>query len=281
MVLEILTRALAYFVFRFLYVQFRASAYYYIAFTFAYTLIKGMFVAFGQGNGTVQAIAFVIIEAIALVCASVFRPWMDKKANALGISICVINFANAIFLLILTDIFNGPGLLIGIVSVILFIANAAFALALLIIVLVVCIMSFFRKNPDQKYHQGMADNRSSFIKSSTGLAPSKELDALALAARGGEDGMKGGYMDNLSDDVSDGHSSRNFGTHHNNTSYQEPLQSPINPSMPFIPTSQSRSNSPRFHEGPPGFGSDRAASLISTDSRRSNHAAVRAQNNSR
>ena len=33
---------------------------------------------------------------------------MDKKTNAFNISICVINFLSAIFLLVFTEVFNQP-----------------------------------------------------------------------------------------------------------------------------------------------------------------------------
>ena len=42
----------------FLYVQFKASAYWFIIVALAYILIKGLFVALAQGSGTAQAIAF-------------------------------------------------------------------------------------------------------------------------------------------------------------------------------------------------------------------------------
>lgn len=235
-----------------------------------------MFIAFAQGNGTVQAIALLVIEAAALITASVIRPWMDKHANALGISICAINFVNSVFLLIMTDIFEGPGLLIGIVSVLFFILNAAFALILLIIVLIVVIRSLLRKNPEMRY-LGMGDNRSSFIKSSSALAPSNELDELAYTARGGEG--KGSYMDNLSlenDGFSD-HSLRKPETAQSQTSYQEPLNSPINPNVPFMPL--SRTDSPNYND-------EELARPVSpashTGSRHSNAAAAyRSQNNNR
>jgi hypothetical protein len=66
----------------FLYVQFKATMYYFIICILAYILIKGMFVAFGQGSGVAQAIGFVIVDAGLLIAVSVMRPYMDKKTNA-------------------------------------------------------------------------------------------------------------------------------------------------------------------------------------------------------
>lgn len=92
----------------FLYVQFRATAYYFILPVLGYIVLKAVFIAFAQSAGTVQAIALVIIEASFLIAACVLRPWMDKKTNAFNISIAVINFLNVVFLLVFTSIFNQP-----------------------------------------------------------------------------------------------------------------------------------------------------------------------------
>ena len=92
----------------FLYVQFRATAYYFILPVLAYIFVKTAFIGFAQGSQDVQAVALVIIEAVFLIGVSILRPWMDKKTNAFNISIAAINFLNVIFLLVFTAIFNQP-----------------------------------------------------------------------------------------------------------------------------------------------------------------------------
>lgn len=92
----------------FLYVQFRATAYYFIVPVLAYILIKSVFIATAQSAGTVQAVALLLIEGAVLVGVSILRPWMDKKTNTFNISIAAINFINAIFLLVFTEVFNQP-----------------------------------------------------------------------------------------------------------------------------------------------------------------------------
>lgn len=92
----------------FLYVQFKATAYYFIGPVLVYILFKGMFIAFGQGSGVAQAVGLVIIEAIYLILVSILTPYMDKKTNAFMISICVINFISAVFLLIFSNVFGQP-----------------------------------------------------------------------------------------------------------------------------------------------------------------------------
>jgi hypothetical protein len=92
----------------FLYVQYRATAYYCVVPVLIYIMIKSMFIALAQPASVAQAVALVIIEAAALIGASVMRPWMDKKTNIFNISIAAVNFFNSILLLFFTEVFNQP-----------------------------------------------------------------------------------------------------------------------------------------------------------------------------
>lgn len=238
----------------FLYVQFRATAYYFILPTLAYIVVKSMFIAFGQNAGTVQAIALVLIEAIILIGASVIRPWMDKSTNTFNIAICAVNFLNAIFLLVFTDVFNQPGIVTGVMGVVFFIINAAFSLVLLILVLIATVYAFIRKNPDSRY-QPMSDDRASFIKSQTQLTT--ELDALGATARGD---MKGGYKHNLDlDEDNESWSSDSVrqpanmplppSTANSGNAYREPPHSPVDPSVPLFPAG-GRGPPPNYQDDP-------------------------------
>lgn len=221
----------------FLYVQFKATAYYFIVPFLVYILIKGMFVALAQTNGTAQAIALVIIEAIYLIIVCVLRPYMDKKTNGFNIAICVINFLNAIFLLVFTGIFNSPGIVTGVMGVIFFVYNAVFSLVLLILIMVASGFAIFSKNPDTRY-QPMRDDRGSFIKSQTQLTT--ELDALGATARGeGKHGWKGSRLDDDEDSWSGseprvgGNSSSMAGR------YGDVPKSPMDPSIVSFPSDNS------------------------------------------
>jgi hypothetical protein len=224
----------------FLYVQFRATAYYYIIPTLVYLLVKGMFIALGQGSGTAQAVGLLIIEAAVLIAASVMKPWMDKSTNTVNISICAINFFNAICLLVFSAVFNQPAIVTGVFGVVFFVVNAIFALVLLILVIVSTVLASVRKNPDTRY-QPMGDDRASFIKSQTQLTT--ELDALGATARGE---MKGGYKPGLDlddDDSWDAESNRrhpaNMPLPPSTANSHEPPRSPINPSVPLFPSNSN------------------------------------------
>ncbi|KAK0939278.1 putative flavin carrier protein 3 [Friedmanniomyces endolithicus] len=194
----------------FLYVQFKATAYYFIVPFLIYILAKGLFIALGQGAGTVQAIGLVVIEAVYLITICVLRPYMDKKTNGFNIAITVINFISAVFLLVFTGIFDQPGIVTGVMGVIFFVYNAVFSTVLLLIVLIASIIAVVAKNPDTRY-QPMRDDRGSFIKSQSHL--NHELDALGATARGeskhGWTGGKGARIEEDEDDSWSGGSSSN------------------------------------------------------------------------
>lgn len=239
----------------FLYIQFRASAYYFIIPVVGYTLVKSMFIAFAQGSGTAQAVGFLLIEAIALIGASVMRPWMDKSTNSFNIAICVLNFINAIFLLIFSDVFNQPPLVNGVIGLILFFFNAIFALVLLLVVIATTIMVFVRNSPDTRY-QFMADDRVSFMKSQSQLTGTTELEALGATARGDKAGFKPGL--DLDDDnesiTSDSMRRRTDQSMLNarpmsnstplggNGHHQGPPRSPVDPSVPLFPAASNDSS---------------------------------------
>ena len=87
--------------------------------------------------------------------------------------------------------------MIGVLGVVFFVINAAFATVLLLMILFASGYAIFSKNPDTRY-QPMRDDRGSFIKSQTNLTT--ELDALGATARGdmrmklGDDDDSDSYM---------------------------------------------------------------------------------------
>jgi hypothetical protein len=246
----------------FLYVQFRATAYYYIVPVLAYILVKGMFIAFGQGSGAAQAIGILIVEAAYLIAASVMRPWMDKKTNTVFISICSINFVNAIFTLLFSNVFDQPAIVSGVVGVVFFVMNAAFALILLILVIVSSVLASIRKDPDTRY-QAMTDDRASFIKSQTQLTT--ELDALGATARGdAKGGFKGLDLDDDNDSWESGSMRRHASGVPSTTGMQQvPPKSPVDPSVPLFPNSQNHSpyGDSRVYQG--SYTADRPPSNLS------------------
>ncbi|KAL4752815.1 hypothetical protein BDW72DRAFT_50957 [Aspergillus terricola var. indicus] len=230
----------------FLYVQYRATAYYFVIPVLGYLFVKGMFIGLSQPAPVVQTVAYVIIEAAMLIAVSVLRPWMDKKTNIYNISIAAVQFLNAIFLLFFSNVFNQPGLVTGVMGVVFFVINAVAALVLLILVLIGSIYAFASKNPDTRY-QPMRDDRGSFIKSQTQLTT--ELDALGATARG--DMKTTPYKANPFDDDNGSFSSgngasvsrQNLEPNPTGLSNQSP-HSPVDPSLPLFPSDNSSARGP-------------------------------------
>ncbi|KAH9906605.1 hypothetical protein F4778DRAFT_587282 [Xylariomycetidae sp. FL2044] len=248
----------------FLYIQFRASAYYFIIPILGYTLVKSMFIAFAQKSGTAQAIGFLLIEAAALIAASVLRPWMDKSTNSFNIAICAVNFINAIFLLIFSDVFSQPALVNGVIGLILFFLNAIFATVLLIMVIVSTTLVFYRKNPDGRY-QFMGDDRASFMKSQSQLTGTTELDALAATARGDKAGYKGLDLDDDNASISSASLRRRTDTSNLSLPVAQPhgnnqSRSLVDPSVPLFPATGGPQRAPSPYGGSQSFRSQNNAS---------------------
>lgn len=206
--------------FGFVYVQFRADAYYYVLASISYVFLKSLFVAVLQTQGKVQSVIVFVIELAYLVALCWLRPFMDKRTNAFNITIAVISTINALFFMFFSYIFNQPQVVGSIMGIVYFILNAIFALFLLIFTIVTCVLALVYKNPDTRY-QPMKDDRVSFIPrfdAKNGKAVSEgaedyELMALgATAMRGHENGGKPNHYDeddSVYDEESSGLASQN------------------------------------------------------------------------
>lgn len=134
----------------------------------------------------------------------------------------------------------------GVMGVVFFVANAIFALVLLILVLIASIYAVVSKDPDMRY-QPMRDDRGSFIKSSGQL--NAELDALGATARGSEMELKSTAYKPMFEDDSASFSSGNGASINRGNDAIKPPRSPVDPSVPLFP---SESSPPR-HGAPPSY----------------------------
>lgn len=197
--------------FGFVYVQYRADCYYFVAVSVLYCFLKTLFVAVLQQRGRIQAVIVFAIELIYCVGVCWLRPFMDKRTNAFNITIAIINTINALFFMFFSYVFHQPQVVASVMAVVYFVLNAVFALFLLLFTIITCVLALVYKNPDTRY-QPMKDDRVSFlprIRHKGGKAASSDADDIELVAlgasamKGHENGGKPVYEDeSIYDDTS-------------------------------------------------------------------------------
>lgn len=217
----------------FIYTNYKATSYYFIFPLLVYTIVKGMVIAFAQGNPLAQAIVLLIVEAAFMIVTIVLRPYMDRPANGFSITITVLNFINTIFILVFTDVFNQPTLMTGIMGVLFVLYNAVFMLALLIFLLIGFYYVIVLKEPRAKY-QPLADNRDSFRMSENRLTT--ELLPLEKAAQSSEMDSEQNSREEIIETPPPTHPNGEF-----IRPPRSPFADPTEPTLPLISSSSSLS----------------------------------------
>ncbi|AAS52326.2 ADR407Cp [Eremothecium gossypii ATCC 10895] len=167
--------------FGFLYVQFKASSYWWLIPLLGYYVLRSLFVAVLQDFGKAQVVVVFAVELVYFVALCIVRPYLDKRTNSFNIAIHFINLLNAFFFLFFSNIFRQPQVVSSVLSVVMFAVNALFALFLLVFTIVTCLLALLHRNPDARY-EPMKDDRVSFIPKISGKGQSeKELVDLSKA----------------------------------------------------------------------------------------------------
>lgn len=232
----------------FLYVCYKARTFYFIVPFLAYIVLKGMIIAFGQSNPVAQSIVLLIFETAYMVATIVIRPYMNRTANGFSITAAVLNFLNAVFILVFSNVFDQPELMTGIMGVIFFFYNAIFVLALLIFLLIGFYYAIRLKEPTGKYER-LSNSRSSFqsLQSSENHRLTSELRPLEKVAQGDHSRNTSSGSPSDSTPVQ----SRGDST----ATQRSPFADPLEPTLPLIPGNSDQS--PRPAAGRPGNGNDK------------------------
>jgi hypothetical protein len=225
----------------FLYVNYKAQAYYFMIPLFLYTLAKGLVIAFGQSNPLAQAIVLLIAETAFLVATCVIRPYMNKTANVFAIIAAVLNFLSSIFFLFFTNVFNTPELVGGVMEVLFFFLNAVFMLALLVFFLISFYYVFTLKEPAEQYTR-LADNRSSTV-----LVENRRITELQPLEKNLE--VEDGHMASRGN-VWEPVSTRSPSEEDITEAPQLQFGHVVQPTLPSIPTSDSDSSRSRRYDVP-------------------------------
>lgn len=162
----------------FLYVQFRAAVYWFVVPLLAYYLLKGAITGLGQYSQVFQSFAFFVIELVYFCMIVFIRPFMDRRTNIFNIAIVSVNLFNSVLMLFFTPAFGIRSQVSGVMGLLFFLVNAAFATILLILIISSCCYALFAKNPDVRY-QRMKDERNSYLKSKINLDSNTELEHIS------------------------------------------------------------------------------------------------------
>lgn len=244
-----------------LYVHYKTETYYFIIPLLVYTVMKGMIIAFAQHNVMAQAIVLLIFEAVFLASIAIIRPYMDKKSNTFAMTAAAINFVNAIFILVFSDIFNQPDLMTGIMGVLFFLYNGIFTLILTIFLLIGLFYACQLKEPtpgSQRFYDIRASYQSTNELIEMQNRQSVELFALQEAATAAEyhqqqrpysplgSGAKShsrlhlDLSNNMSSEsrwnIDHGHDGSIYNVRHS-AAPPSPFEDPIEPTLPLIPSS--------------------------------------------
>lgn len=170
-----------YFKYGFLYSQYLAKKYYWVAIHLFYLFIRALLIAVLQKSGKVCACIIFAIEIIHTVAIIYFRPYMDKRTNVFNILIAVINLINSVFFMFYSNVFRQPEVVSSVAAVVYFILNAIFALILLIFTIVTCTIALIHRNPDVQYQQ-VKDDRAAFMPNENANLQNEEMELAALGA---------------------------------------------------------------------------------------------------
>ncbi|KAJ5438508.1 uncharacterized protein N7458_009506 [Penicillium daleae] len=225
----------------FLYVNYKAQAYYFMVPLFLYTLAKGLVIAFAQSSPLAQSIVLLIIETLFLVATCVIRPYMNRTANVFAIIAAVLNFLSAIFFLFFTNVFTTPELVGGVMEVLFFFLNALFMLALLVFFLIGFYYVVTLKEPAEQY-TSLTDNRSSTV-----LVENRRITELQPLEKNLE--VEDGHMASRGN-VWEPISTRSPSEDDLSEAPHRPFDHAIQPTLPSIPTSDSDSLRSRRYDIP-------------------------------
>lgn len=144
----------------FLHAHFLPDAYYFFALFLLHHQAKGIITAVSQAAPIPQAILFVVIDAIMMGLTIWLRPYMNKSMNRRGIATVILGFLNSVCVLIFSDIFHGPKMMVSVVGVLFCVYNAVYMLVQVIYIFIALFFAIGMKYPESRYRQ-VSDNRDS------------------------------------------------------------------------------------------------------------------------
>ncbi|OBA21319.1 TRP-domain-containing protein [Metschnikowia bicuspidata var. bicuspidata NRRL YB-4993] len=152
--------------FGFCYTMFHAQKYWFGMALVSYALLKGIFIGLCQSSGKVSSIVIFIIDLVYMIFLFTQRPYMNKSTNILNYCMAIVITVNSFLFVFFSDLFGQPAQVSSIMGWVFFILNAAFALVLLIMIIVLSLLAILSKNPDARFAPAK-DDRTSFQRMSS------------------------------------------------------------------------------------------------------------------
>ena len=150
----------------FCYTMFNASKYWFGSVVVAYNLVKGIFIALCQPAAKASVVIVFVLDLAFTIYLFLQAPYLNKPTNIINYCISIVTTINSFLFLFFSGLFGQPAPVASVMAWIFFILNAAFALILLIFVIVFSSLSVLSKNPDARFAPAK-DDRTSFQRKSS------------------------------------------------------------------------------------------------------------------
>lgn len=175
----------------FCYTMFNATKYWFGIVLVAYNLVKGIFIGLCQPAAKASVVVVFVLDLAYTIYLFIQAPYLNKPTNIINYCMSIVNTINSFLFLFFSDLFGQPAPVASIMAWVFFILNAAFALILLVFIIVFSAFSVISKNPDARFAPAK-DDRTSFQRMSSIKRKSQfedkgdaknELLALGVAAQ--------------------------------------------------------------------------------------------------
>lgn len=150
----------------FCYTMFNANKYWFGIVLVGYNFVKGLFIAFCQSAPKASVLVIFILDLAYTIFLFVMSPFLNKPTNIINYCMAIVTTINSFLFLFFSDLFGQPAQVASIMAWVFFILNAAFALILLVFIIVFSILSVASKNPDARFAPAK-DDRTSFQRMSS------------------------------------------------------------------------------------------------------------------
>lgn len=150
----------------FCYTMFNASKYWFGIVIVAYNLVKGIFIGLCQPAPKASVVVIFVLDLAYTIYLFIAGPYLNKPTNIINYCMAIVITINSFLFLFFSGLFGQPAPVASIMAWVFFILNAAFALILLVFIIVFSVLSVISKNPDARFAPAK-DDRTSFQRMSS------------------------------------------------------------------------------------------------------------------